>query len=293
MNTQIVKPLLANLLIIGMVAACATPAPAPAPTAPPLPIVVDEMPATAPVDNTAYYANCSSEVTDLESVIQPIVEKMVSQQIPYTQNPANEWRDCSGNFLRLSSYLATACPESKAYLVAPPGIRDYTPGGNNVASLSANARTSRDIAKWYQSQGNFTPIYYDGVSSPSQVPDDLRNSRDLIRPGAVVWFSLDKPTAQDGVNGLFEKKVSRGPHINHVATVTAVHRGEDGQVESFEMYHGRTRGKPGSVTKTHFWKWPDRYLHGGTREYPSFGYWKQYLVGIAPIVPSVNTVAAN
>ena len=236
----------------------------------------------------SFVVSCGNKIDNLEDILRPIVANMVSQKIPYAQDPRNEWRDCSGNFLRLSSYLASACPENQSHLVAPPGIRDYAPGSNNLAPSGAVARTSRGIAKWYQKQGRFTPIYYDGVTSPGQISADLRKNRHLVRPGAVVWFSLDRPTSQDGLEALFEKKVSRGPHINHMATVTSVNLDEDGQVAGFEMYHGRTTGKPGSVTKTHFWKWPDSYLKGGTKEYPSFGYWNQYLVGIASIVPTVN-----
>ncbi len=297
MNSQKFGPLLANVVIFGIVTGCATPSPRPAPVepAPSVPEeVVDRTPVPPPpVDRNAFYASCGGKIDNLEDVLEPIVENMVAQKIPYTQNPANEWRDCSGNFLRLSSYLASVCPENQNYLIAPPGIRDYTPGGNNVAPSGVTARTSRAIAKWYQAQGRFTPIYYEGVTSPSEIPADLRKNRHLVRPGAVVWFSFGRPTSQDGLDALFEKKVSRGPHINHMATVTSVNLGEDGQVASFEMYHGRTTGKPGSVTKTHYWKWPDKYLKGDTKEYPSFGNWTQYLVGIAAIVPTVNGPRAD
>lgn len=39
----------------------------------------------------------------IESILKPIVASMVQQAIPYPQDSANEWRDCSGNFLRLTA----------------------------------------------------------------------------------------------------------------------------------------------------------------------------------------------
>jgi hypothetical protein len=240
-----------------------------------------------------YYARCSGQARNLGDVLAPIVSDMVAQRIPYTQNPSNEWRDCSGNFLRLSSYLASACPDNETYLAASPGIRDYRPGGDNAVPFEAPARSSRELARWYHEQGRFSPIYYDGVSSPADRPQGLDTIRNLIRPGAVLWFSLDRPLAANGLEGLFTKRVARGPHINHMGTVTEVTRDETGQLTSYAMYHGRSTGNPGSVTRAHYWTWPESYLAGGSKEYPSLGYWNQYLVGIGTIVPVVRAPGSD
>ncbi len=267
---------------LALTAACA---------APPVEDVSDRpVPVADLGDSDYYYAQCNGRVQNLRDVLAPIVADMSAQKIPYSQTPANEWRDCSGNFLRLSSYLASACPENGRYLAAPPGISDYRPGANNVApDADLPGRASRDLARWYQQQGRFKPIYYDGVSTPSERPQDLVANRHLIRPGAVLWFSLDRPRSADGLEGLFTKRVSRGPHINHMGTVTEVTRDDNGEVISYAMYHGRSTGKPGSVTRAHFWTWPESYLANGSKEYPSFGYWKQYLVGVGTIVPVVSS----
>ncbi len=254
----------------------------------PPPVTVEE-PMIA--DDNAYYVMCGGKVKRLENILQPIVDNLVAQKIPYTQDPANEWRDCSGNFLRLTSYVASECSEQQDNLIAPPGIKDYLPGGDNVGPGNVTARSSRSVAKWYQMKGRFTPIYYDGVQSPSQIPADLHKYRNRIRPGAVLWFSRGRPISADGLDALFQK-TSSGTHINHMGTVTAVERNESGDVISFEMFHGRTKTKPASVTRTHFWKWPDKYLQGGAKEYPSFGYWGQSLVGIATLAPVVTMTAA-
>ena len=252
-------------------------------------------------DSGAYYAVCGGQVRSVANILEPIVQDMVSRTIPYTKDPSNEWRDCSGVFLRLSSYVAAACPEQQRSLAAPPGIRPYVEGGNNNAPISGKARTSREIAKWYESQGRFTPIYYDGITSSSQIPTDLRKYRNLIRPGALVWFSLARPSSADDLSGLFEKQVSRGPHINHMATVTSVTRDADDNVIGYEVFHGRSRKNPASVTKTHFWKWPTTYLKCSdsndrstcSKEYPTLGYWNQYLVGIGTLMPEPTTLSAN
>ena len=76
--------------------------------------------------------------------------------------------------------------------------------------------------------------------------------------------------------------------INHMGTVTTVERDASGNVVRFEMYHGRSKGKPGAVTKHHYWSWPAVYTSRG-KAYPSFGYWKQRLVGISTIVPTIAT----
>lgn len=229
---------------------------------------------TSAPDPHAYYAMCGGRRTDLGDIIGPIAASMVAQQIPYTQDPANEWRDCSGNFLRLSSYLAEACPELNGSLAATSGIRDFEPGADNAADpASAAARTTRGIAKWYFDNHAFVPIYYDPETADRVA---LAKHRDFIRPGAVLWFSRQKPTKSSGLQPLFTRA------INHMGTVVSVERDEDGNVVRYTMYHGRSKGKKARVTEHHYWQWPAMFTRAG-KEYPPLGYWDQYLVGIAPI----------
>ena len=289
------------ILITMMAAGCATSSPEP--TSKPAPVEAaaqEPTPATAPeptrpepppvaVDADSYYAACGGDAEDLEKILEPIVADLVSQKIPYTRDPANEWRDCSGNFLRLSSYVADACPEQQENLIAPPGVKAYKPGGNNAVPFEVPYRSSRSVAKWYDKHGRFTPIYYDGVATVSGIPNDLRTHRNLIRPGAVLWFSRGKPLSSEGRGALFNKTGTKS-HINHMGTVTAVRRDENGDVIGFEMYHGHGRaekGTPASVTKAQYWEWPTTYLKNG-KEYPPLGYWSQRLVGIGTLVPVVD-----
>jgi hypothetical protein len=220
-----------TVLIITMASGCASSGQTPESSAS---SVATAQPAASSSLNTAagfntYFAVCDGEAKDLELILQPIVTDLVAQKIPYTRDPANEWRDCSGNFLRLSSYVASACPEQQVSLIAPPGIKAYRAGADNAVPYNLPYRSSRSVAQWYHKQGRFTPIYYDGTTSVSGVPADLDRYRDLIRPGAVLWFSRGRPTSAAGVNALFSKTGS-GAHINHMGTVTSVRRNERGEV---------------------------------------------------------------
>jgi hypothetical protein len=228
------------------------------------------------IDSDAYYAMCGGRLIDLEDILQPIAERLMSQQISYSQVDAHEWRDCSGNFLRLSSYVAERCPELNGRLAATKGVRDFVHGDNNTARpATAVARTTRDIARWYAENDSFIPVYYDQDSDEQLT---LAKYRDHIKPGTVLWFAREKPNPSAGMAPLFASQ------INHMGTVISVERDENGELLSYNMYHGRNENKVATVTKDHYWDWPDKFTSGG-KQYPPLGYWTQYLVGIAPIAP--------
>ena len=235
-----------------------------------------------------YYATCGGQVVSMADILKPIASKLESQQMPYkiSQKPVDEWRDCSGNFLRLSSYVASACAGNEGNLAAPAGIKDYVAGGDNKAPENTGPRSSRGIGQWYYDQGRYIPIYYDGITDISQPPQDLIDKRHLIKPGAVVWFSRGMPISSDGVDSLWTYN-SKKSQINHMATIISVEKDDDGNVIRFSMYHGHGRDgvTPASVTDKHFWEWPATYTSNGSK-YPPFGYWGQYLVGIGTLLPT-------
>ncbi|MEM7256221.1 MAG: hypothetical protein AAF404_02410, partial [Pseudomonadota bacterium] len=138
---------------------------------------------------------------------------MANQKIIYAQSPSNEWRDCSGNFLRLSSRIATVCPGVE--LAAPPGITRYVHGGNNKRPGMAQARTTRGLAHWYDKKGMFTPVYYDNTPI-EQAPLALKEIRNRIKPGSVLWFAHRKPQSKDGKTSLYDEASGM---INHMGTV--------------------------------------------------------------------------
>jgi len=231
----------------------------------------------------------SISLADVQAVercdIGPAIQWMVNQKIIYTQNPSSEWRDCSGNFLRLSSHVAGICDVD---LVAPPGVREYVKNGNNERPGIEEARTTRGIARWYDERGTFVPIFYDDVDI-TEAPKALTAVREKIKPGAVLWFSQRKPLASDKKDGLYREL---GGAIGHMGTITSVERDANGLVTSWEMYHGQNKKKHNGITR-HWWDWPDKFTSGG-KEYPPGGYWSQRIVGFAEsLVPdtSVEVVA--
>ena len=243
------------------------------------------------LSNSSYYAKCGNQVKSMASILEPIVNRMVKQKIPYSNKRADEWRDCSGNFLRLSSYVAEACPGSSANLAAGPGITDYKAVGNNRVTAKAKARDSRSLAKWYYEHDRFIPIYYDNATDNSdQIYKILKENRDRIKPGAILWFSHSRPTSAGGINALFDN--GSPSSINHMGTVVSTTLDNEGHIQQYSMYHGRSKGKRATITKTQFWSWPPKYTRGG-QTYPRLGYWRQYLVGIGTLLPAVAQLHGN
>lgn len=205
---------------------------------------------------------------------------MAAQTIDYTSTPADEWRDCSGNFLRLSSRIATICPGVE--LAAPAGISKFVKNGINKRPGVAQARTTRGLAEWYDQKGLFTPIYYDNTPTQNS-PPALQAVRNRIKPGSVLWFSRKKPQSEAGKAALYDEATGM---INHMGTVVSVKRDEQGNVIDWTMYHGQNKHKNNGITQ-HWWTWPAQYTRGGTRTYPPGGYWDQRIVGFADsIIPT-------
>ncbi len=236
----------------------------------------------AAADPGQYYTRCGESMVSLEDVVVPIIDEIVSQGntsgtgepgIPYTQNPASELRDCSGNFLRVSSAVAARCPNHADALAIEAGVKPWTPGGDNVFTGTIRARDSRSTARWYHDKGLFTPIFCDGDTA--KLSADMAANADKIRPGAVIWYahSGECITRADGL----EKLLTR---IDHVATVRSVVRDESGTVVSYEVYHGRRTGMGSGIDTL------VRVYTGVTPGIPPYGNWKEPVVGIAPILPT-------
>ncbi|MFQ3201180.1 MAG: hypothetical protein ACI9SK_001911 [Zhongshania sp.] len=210
-------------------------------------------------------ANC-----DISSAIR----WMESQKIIYTQQPTNEWRDCSGNFLRLSSRIAEKCPGVK--MAAPAGIRKFTLNGDNAAPGEPEARTTRELAKWYDDRKLFTPVFYD--EDAFAAPANLTQFRNKIKPGTVFWFSRKIPKFEDGKTSLYKQP---GGAIGHMGTVVKVEKDNNGNVVGWTMYHGQNSRKHNGTTSH---KWAES---GIRQRVPQGGYGTQRIVGFAPyLIPS-------
>ncbi len=213
--------------------------------------------------------------------IKGAIDWMAGQKIIYSRSPAEEWRDCSGNFLRLSSYIASQCPGVE--MAAPPGIKAYRHGRDNKRPGRATARTTRGLAQWYDVKGMFIPIYYDNTE-PGQAPVALQEIRNKIKTGSVLWFSRRTPQSSDGKAALYNETSGA---INHMGTVVDVTRDSAGNVVEWTMYHGQNERKNNEIT-THWWNWPAAYTSRG-QTYPPGGYWSQRIVGFAgSLIPSAR-----
>lgn len=263
--------------------------PAPETTEPEVQLPVESKPEVADIaeePDTEFPEEIPGQITvaDVGAVEQcdigPSIEWMASQTIIYTQDPSDEWRDCSGNFLRLSSHISEICDVD---LVAPPGVSKYVDVGSYQTPGNEEARTTRGIAEWYDQKNAFVPIFYDGVDI-TEAPEALKAIREKIKPGAVLWFSQRKPLATDGKEGLYREV---GGAIGHMGTVTSVERDANGRVTGWDMYHGQNSRKHNGIT-SHWWDWPEMYTSRG-QEYPPGGYWNQRIVGFAEsLVPDAG-----
>jgi hypothetical protein len=261
---------------IGLVVGCAEEPVVELATDLPEPPSFPPAPGTPAADADTWYAECGTDlVFSMAELLPGIADGMVRQRIPYGWTSPDEWRDCSGNFLRFSSYVASACPAGRDDLAAPPGIADYLRGGDNVAGLLPRARDSRELARWYFEHDRFVPIWYDQPQKGG-LPPLLEDSRYLIKPGAVLWFSANRPYERGGIEQLFARNV-RGTQIKHLGTVVSVEHDDDGQVVGYAMYHGRNPDRAGSVTDGHS-------IHG-TGDGPPFGNGGEFLVGIGTLLP--------
>ena len=259
----------------------------------------------ADADPNSTYVDCAGTVRPLDEIIQPILTKMEATEIPYTQDQrgGDQLRDCSGNFLRVSSWVATECPNLEPVLAASAGVTDFKKGGNNVfkgelkkwtntspdgKETPAAARSSRGTAGWYHKQGTFIPVFADSKSQPIDEPSaDLKRIRNMIRPGTVVWYLKSGPriTKKDGVEAMIKEV---GGRITHLGVVHSVTRDENGDVVSYKLYHGRRAYNSSDPEKQdnkiteHEWAPTSR-----STKLPPFGNWTDPVGGIAPIVPAV------
>jgi hypothetical protein len=225
---------------------------------------------TNPVDQSAPVVPAAKQCD-----ITPAIDWMRSQHILYTQSPSDEWRDCSGNFLRLSSRIATICPG--LHLAAPPGIKAFVKGGDNQRPGREEARSTRGLARWYDDRDAFIPVYYD-ATNPLDAPATLVQFRNRIKTGTVLWFSPRVPLSAGGKEGLYAEQ---GGAINHMGTVISVTRDQAGNVTGWDMYHGQNPRLHNEVT-SHLWK-----RSGRSRPVPQGGYGSQRIVGFAEsIIPS-------
>ncbi len=150
----------------------------------------------------------------------PVVERLLDaavrlerRNLIYSSNP-KDYRDCSGIFHRLMDMLEDDFP----HIQRPP---------------RSTCRSSGTIAGWFGRKGGLIVI-----------SDPLTDDRH-IREGTIMFYGKQRRRYS---NPSFHIVVAEAEHIGVVVRVA---RGAGGRVDSYELFHGRSRFKPAKATRFH------------------------------------------
>ena len=200
----------------------------------PLPETIAATESLARLEN--YAIECSDTLIGLADPIDQIVDSLQALKLMFSSQP-RKLLDCSGIFHRVLFSLRKYCPE-----VELPDVQ--------------TARSSRTIAEWYAKRDELILIY-----------DELAQAN-LIKPGAVLFYGRRKRRYRN----LSLARMLR--EVRHLGVVVSVEKDENENVTAYELFHGRSRGKPASVTRNHFRKPTHTKL-------PPFGNWDQQWIAFA------------
>lgn len=187
---------------------------------------------------------CFSTPDELSLQLTLFAEKMEKDSLWYDSQNPKELKDCSGIFHRVARFVNSKC---NSYDYPKP----------------STARDSRSLARWYKKKRNLIVI------------DDPLEKRNLIRPGAVMFFGK---SGQQYSQLTTEKVIANYPNhiIQHIGVVTEVKYDLKGNVEGYTMLHGRRKGVTAQRSHYHQIK-PPRL------GYPILGNWNQQWVAMAYI----------
>jgi len=189
------------------------PKPAPNPTPP---ITEPTTPEPKPTPTTVVNKLCGDANFDLDKATNKIAKELSG--IMYAVDPKAK-ADCSGIFHRVLGKFKNMCPDVK------------------LPSFD-NARDTRSLATWYNKNGHLKIIR------------NPETEADLIQPGAVMFYGYGKRRNHYNFQKMnMDTLTLRGTGINHIAIVTSVNR-VDGELISYELFHGRSTGKESKVTKS-------------------------------------------
>ncbi len=186
-------------------------------------------------------AKCDKTDFDLLKNIQESAQSL--EGTPYSQ--ANK-TDCSGMFHKVLERIKMACP-------------------NSILPSINNARSTRDLAKWYHDHGDFRIIR------------NPKDESDLIQPGAVMFYGYgNRAWPYDHHTITLDTLVVQGVGINHVAIITSVKR-ENGVVKFYEIFHGLNPSKPAGTTTSH-------RIYNRNPDLPVYGNWKEPWLAVANVL---------
>ncbi|MEO0899470.1 MAG: hypothetical protein AAFY71_23875 [Bacteroidota bacterium] len=189
-------------------------------------------------DMDAIMIKCGGSAMSLANPLMDIANRLEAQNLMYDTEP---FTDCSGIFHRVLDSIEKRCPD---HLFPDP----------------AQYRSSRGVGKWYDENNNYI-VVRDPVAAAS-----------YIKPGAVMFYagsSVDPKTIEK--DALFKQG-----GIRHVGVVVDVKTDDEGVIQSYTLFHGRTTGKVAAKTSYHALK-PSR------SNYPPYGNGRDHWVGVASI----------
>ncbi len=176
------------------------------------------------------------ETEKIPAALVKLAQNMENKNLIYSGNP-EDFRDCSGIFHRIIRKLKEKFP----------GIDIPQP----------KYRSSRDIARWYNNKARLIPV------TNALLQDNL------IKPGSVMFYGHNKKH----YNYVDKKTVIR--QTEHLGIVMEVTKNDKNQVESYRLFHGRSKGKPAAITNFH-----------KRKSYPPLGNGAQQWIGMAFITKS-------
>lgn len=191
---------------------------------------------TLPIKNLCYTGD-----VQLSEDLTLFAERMEKDKLMYDNKNPERLQDCSGIFHRVVQHVKGSCNSYKY-----PEPKD--------------ARDSRSLAKWFDSNNNFTII------------NDAVDQRNLIRPGAVMFFGR----SDQKYNNLNMDNLTTDV-IAHIGVVTEVTKDENGDITGYVMMHGRRPGV--HAQRSHY-----HQIAPPRAGFPPLGNWSQQWVGIAYIM---------
>lgn len=190
-------------------------------------------------------SRCFATPNDLSLQLTLFAEQMERDSLWYDNKNPQRLQDCSGIFHRVAQFVNDKCDSY-----------DYP--------KPKKTRDSRSLANWYHQKNNLVIV------------DDPMQKRELIRPGAVMFFGKSGKQYQ---NLTAEQVLANRPNhiIQHIGVVTEVKRDKTtGEIIGYTMLHGRRPGVTAQRSHYHQVK-PPRL------GYPILGNWNQQWVAMAYI----------
>lgn len=212
-----------------------------------LPKIPASKTAAAPIpSSTPVSTDCITDEKEWSFHLTLFAENLEKQKIMYSQTPPEALTDCSGIFFRMVNFAASKCE-------------------NYVYPDPEKTRDSRSLARWYYENNNLNLV------------QDPMKSRNMIRPGSVMFFGRSGERYQDvTIDKIAGTPGNRGV-ISHIGVVTEVRRDEQGNVIGYVMMHGRRKGK--IAERSHY-----HQIDPPRLGYPVLGNWNQQWVAVANIM---------